>query len=158
MNTVAWRIVHRRFAEIAFTGEGARRFGGRWNSPGRPVVYTAQSQALAALEILVHLDSERLLRHYLAIPVTIAPHLIEHLSPSYLPKNWRAYPAPRSTHAIGDAWLARASSPVLQVPSVVIPSESNFLLNPAHPHFRKLRLGSPVPFLFDPRLPSARHS
>jgi RES domain-containing protein len=152
MNAVAWRIVHRKFAKIAFSGEGARLLGGRWNSPGRPVIYTAQSQALAALEILVHLDSEKLLRHYLAIPVTIPPHLIERLSPHFLPKNWRAYPAPRSTHAIGDAWLASANSPVLQVPSVVIPSESNFLLNPAHPHFFKLRIGKPVPFLFDPRL------
>lgn len=152
MNIVAWRIVQRRFAKIAFTGEGARRFGGRWNSPGHPVIYTAESQALAALEILVHLDSEKLLRHYFAIPVTIPPQLIERLSPSSLPKNWRAYPVPRSTRAIGDTWLARATSPVLQVPSVVIPSESNFLLNPAHPHFRKLRPGKPVPFLFDSRL------
>jgi RES domain-containing protein len=152
MNTVAWRIVLRRFVKSAFTGEGARLFGGRWNSAGRSVVYTAQSQALAALEILVHLDSEKLLRHYLAIPLTIPPHLIEHLSLSSLPRNWRAYPAPRSTHAIGDSWLARATSPVLQVPSVVIPSESNFLLNPAHPQFPKLRRGKPVPFLFDPRL------
>lgn len=152
MNIVAWRIVHRRFAKIAFTGEGARHFGGRWNSPGRHVVYTAQSQSLAALEILVHLDSEKLLRHYLAIPVTIPPHLIERLSLSSLPENWRAYPAPRSVRAIGDAWLGRSSSPVLQVPSVVIPSEFNFLLNPAHPRFPKLRLGKPVPFLFDPRL------
>ncbi len=156
MNAVAWRIVHRSFAKIAFSGEGARLFGGRWNSPGRPVIYAAQSQALAALEILVHLDSEKLLRRYLAIPVTIPPHLIERLSPSSLLKNWRVYPAPRSTHAIGDDWLARAASPVLQVPSVVIPSESNFLLNPAHPHFSKLRLGKPAPFLFDPRLTGAR--
>ena len=152
MKTVVWRIVQRKFIKAAFTGEGARLFGGRWNSPGRAVVYTAQSQALAALEILVHLDSEKLLRHYLAIPVTIPLHLIEHLSSSTLPKNWRAYPAPRGTHAIGDAWLARAPSPVLQVPSVVIPFESNFLLNPAHPHFSKLRMGKPIPFHFDPRL------
>jgi RES domain-containing protein len=152
MNSVVWRIVHRRFAKIAFAGEGARLFGGRWNSPGRPVIYAAQSQALAALEILVHLDSEKLLRHYLAIPVTVPPHVIERFSLSSLPKNWRAYPAPRSTRAIGDAWLARAASLVLQVPSVVIPSEFNFLLNPAHPRFPKLRLGKSVPFLFDPRL------
>ena len=156
MSTVAWRIVHRRFAKIAFTGAGARLFGGRWNSPGRPVVYAAQSQALAALEILVHLDFEKLLRHYLAIPVTIPSHLIEHLFPTSFPKNWRACPAPRGTRAIGDAWLARGASPVLQVPSVVIPSESNFLLNPAHPHFSKLRPGKPVPFLFDPRLTGTR--
>jgi RES domain-containing protein len=152
MKTVVWRIVQRKFFKAAFTGEGARLFGGRWNSSGRAVIYTAQSQALAALELLVHLDSEKLLRHYFAIPVTIPPHLIERLSSSTLPKNWRAYPAPRSTRAIGDAWLTRATSPVLQVPSVVIPSESNFLLNPVHPQFSKLRIGSPAPFLFDPRL------
>lgn len=154
--TVVWRIVQRKFIKTAFTGEGARLFGGRWNSPGRAVIYTAQSQALAALELLVHLDSEKLLRHYLAIPVTVPPHLIERLLPSSLPKNWRAYPAPVSTRAIGDAWLARAASPVLQVPSVVIPSESNFLLNPAHPRFSKLRIGNAIPFHFDPRLPRAR--
>jgi RES domain-containing protein len=152
MKTVVWRIVQRKFIKAAFTGEGARLFGGRWNSPGRAVIYTAQSQALAALELLVHLDSEKLLRHYLAIPVTIPPHLIERLSPSSLPKNWRVYPAPHSTRSIGDAWVARAASPVLQVPSVVIPSESNFLLNPAHPQFSRLRIGNPLPFLFDPRL------
>jgi RES domain-containing protein len=152
MKTVVWRIVQRKFIKTAFAGEGARLFGGRWNSPGRAVIYTAQSQALAALEILVHLDSEKLLRHYLAIPVTIPPHLIERLSPSSLPKNWRVYPAPDSTRTIGDAWVARATLPVLQVPSVVIPSESNFLLNTAHRQFSKLRIGDPVPFLFDPRL------
>jgi RES domain-containing protein len=152
MKTVVWRIVQRKFIKTAFTGEGARLFGGRWNSPGRAVFYATQSQALAALEILVHLDSEKLLRHYLAIPVTIPQHLIERISPSSLPKNWRAYPAPHSTRAIGDAWLARAASPVLQVPSVVIPSESNLLLNPAHPLFSKLRIGKPIPFHFDPRL------
>jgi RES domain-containing protein len=152
MKTVVWRIVQRKFVKTAFTGEGARLFGGRWNTPDRAVIYTAQSQALAALEILVHLDSEELLRHYLAIPVTIPPHLIERLSPSSLPKNWRAYPAPHGTRAIGDAWLARAAAAVLQVPSVVIPSESNFLLNPTHAQFTKLRIGKPVPFLFDARL------
>jgi RES domain-containing protein len=156
MNTVAWRIVQRRFAKTAFTGEGARLFGGRWSSAGCPVIYTAQSQALAALEVLVHLDSERLLQHYLAIPVTIPRHLIERLAPSAIPKNWRAYPAPRSTRAIGDTWLARAALPVLQVPSVVIPSEYNFLLNPAHPHFSRLRTGKPVRFPFDTRLKAVR--
>jgi len=152
MKTVVWRIIQRKFLKTAFTGEGARLYGGRWNSRGNAVIYTAQSQALAALEILVHLDSEKILQHYLAIPVSIPPDLIERLSPSALPKSWRAYPAPRSTRVIGDAWLARSSSPVLEVPSVVIPSESNFLLSPAHPQFSKLRIGKPLLFQFDPRL------
>lgn len=152
MSLVAWRIVQHKFVKAAFSGDGARRFGGRWNSPGRAVVYTAQSQSLAALEILVHVDSEELLQLYVAIPVTIPEHLFTQVRLSALPKNWRAYPAPRSTRAIGDAWLAQASSPVLQIPSVVIPFESNFLLNPAHREFSKLRIGKPVPFHFDPRL------
>lgn len=152
MKTVVWRIVQRKLIKMAFTGEGARLYGGRWNSPGHPVIYTAQSQALAALEILVHLDSEKLLRDYVAFPVTIPAHCIEGLSQSSLPKDWRVYPAPRSTRAIGDAWLDRAATPALQVPSVVIPSESNFLLNPAHSQFYKLRIGKPQRFQFDPRL------
>jgi RES domain-containing protein len=152
MNLVVWRIVQRRFAKFAFSGEGARRFGGRWNSPGHRAIYTAQSQSLAALEMLVHLASELLLQNYLAIPVTIPDRLIQRLPSSALPKNWRTYPAPPSTRAIGDAWLIAATSPVLQLPSVVIPSESNFLLNPAHPHFPKLRIGKSIRFQFDPRL------
>lgn len=152
MSVVAWRIIRRKFVKAAFSGEGARRFGGRWNSPGRAAVYTAQSQALAALEILVHLDSEELLQNYVAIPVTIPERLITQVHLSALPKNWRAYPASRATRAIGDAWLTQAASPVLQVPSTIIPSESNFLLNPAHRQFPKIRIGKPVRFHFDPRL------
>jgi RES domain-containing protein len=152
MSVVAWRIVQKRFVKTAFAGEGARRFGGRWNSPGRAVIYTAESQALAALEMLVHLDSEKPLQHYVAIPVTIAEQFISKVRVSELPKNWRAYPASRTTRSIGDEWLAQGKSPVLQVPSTVIPSESNFLLNPAHRQFRKLRVGKPRPFQFDRRL------
>jgi RES domain-containing protein len=152
VSVVAWRIVQRKFVNAAFSGDGARRFGGRWNSRGRAVIYTAQSQALAALEILVHLDSEELLQNYFAIPVTIPERLVIRVRLSALPKNWRAYPASRATRSIGDAWLARADSPVLCVPSTIIPSESNFLLNPAHRHFPRLRIGKPDPFHFDPRL------
>jgi len=156
MKVVAWRIVQRRFGKNAFTGEGARRFGGRWNSPGRSVVYAAGSQSLAALEMLVHLDSETLLQNYLAIPVTIPERLIREVHLSDLPKNWRAYPAPSTTCAIGDEWIARGDSPVLQVPSIVIPTEPNFLLNPAHKQFPKLRIGTPRSFRFDRRLLSSR--
>lgn len=152
MKVVAWRIVQRRFAKDAFTGEGARRFGGRWNSPGRAVVYTAQSLALAVLEILVHIDSEKLLENYVAIPATIDEHLIVSIHESHLPNNWRAYPTARATQAIGDEWLAQGNSPVLRVPSAVIPEEFNFLINSSHKDFRKLRIGRPRRFRFDARL------
>jgi RES domain-containing protein len=149
---VSWRIVQRRFAKDAFTGEGARRFGGRWNSPGRAVVYTAQSLALAVLEILVHVDSEKLLENYVAIPANMDERLIVSIRESRLPNNWRAYPAGRATQAIGDEWLAQGDSLVLRVPSAIIPEESNFLINPSHEDFQKLRIGKPRRFHLDPRL------
>lgn len=152
MNVVAWRIIQRKFVKLAFSGEGARRFGGRWNSPGFSVVYTAQSLALAALEILVHVDSDKLLQEYVAIPVTIGPQLITHVDASLLPNNWRAYPASKLTRTIGDAWVSQGVLPVLQVPSAVISAESNFLLNPSHKDFEKLRIGKAERFRFDPRL------
>ncbi len=152
MSLYAWRIVQRRLARHAFTGDGARFYGGRWNSPGFSVVYTAQSQSLAALELLVHFDSETLLQRYVAIPITIPPNLLTRLEFAKLPNNWRAYPSTKATRLLGDRWLLEEESAVLQVPSAVIPSESNFLLNPAHPDFHKLSLGKPIPFTFDSRL------
>jgi RES domain-containing protein len=149
---VAWRIVQRRLAKHAFTGEGARRYGGRWNSAGLAVIYTAQSQSLAALEILVHVDSENLLFDYVAIPVRIEENLVTRIDALKLPRNWRAYPATKATRALGDAWIVEQESVVLQVPSAVIPTENNFLINPAHPDFRKLVPGKPIPFKFDSRL------
>jgi len=150
VSVVAWRIIQRKFATLAFTGKGARLFGGRWNSPGHAVVYTAQSLALAALEILVHVDSDKLLQNYVAIPVIIGPQLITQVEESELPNNWRAYPASNAPRSIGDAWISRAILPVLRAPSAVIPAEYNFLLNPSHKDFEKLRIGKPQRFRFEP--------
>ncbi len=152
MNVVAWRIVKRKFARYAFTGEGARRFGGRWNSPGIPVVYTAQSQALAALEILVNMESAELLEHYVVIEVVINSSLIAKVETSTLPRNWRSDPPPAKVRQFGDRWIVRGDSAVLQVPSSVIPAESNFLINPRHSDFHKIRIGKPMTFKFDLRL------
>ena len=152
MSVGAWRIVKRKYAKNAFTGEGARRFGGRWNSPGVPMVYTAQSQSLAALELLVNVASSELLRHYVVIEVAIDESLIISLDVSDLPRNWRADPPPRKVRAIGDAWIAKATSAVMRVPSSVIPAEDNFLLNPRHPDFNQIHIGKPVAFRFDQRL------
>jgi RES domain-containing protein len=148
----AWRIVKRKLAAQAFTGEGARIYGGRWNSPGIRVVYTSQSRALAALEILVHLESEEVLEHYVMIEVRFDLELVTAVETSELPTDWQAEPAPLSLQSIGDAWVTATTSAVLQVPSAIIPGENNFLLNPAHPDFSKLAFGMPAPFPFDPRL------
>ena len=130
MTVTAWRIAKQRHAKTAFTGEGARLFGGRWNSPGTAVIYTAQSQSLAALEMLVHLESSNLLPNYIMIEVGIDDTLIVSIELSQLPKNWRADPPPAKVRAIGDAWVADRTSAVLRVPSALVPDEHNFLLNP----------------------------
>jgi RES domain-containing protein len=152
LNFTAWRVVKRKFRRVAFTGEGARRYGGRWNSKGVAVVYVAQSQSLAALEMLAHLDSANLLRYYVAIPVSFDSRLVTEVGVSSLPKNWKNYPAPGSLRAIGDAWVSSGKSAVLRVPSVLVPSESNFLLNPRHPEYENLVIGELLRFSFDPRL------
>jgi RES domain-containing protein len=140
LSITAWRIVKQKHTRVAFTGDGARRYGGRWNSRGVSVVYLAQSQSLAALEMLVHLDSGELLNYYAAIPVDFDERLVSDVDFSSFPKNWKAYPAPKRLQTIGDAWVYRGKSVVLRIPSVIVPSESNFLLNPAHPDFDKLAI------------------
>jgi len=148
----AWRITKRKHARNAFTGEGAREFGGRWNNPGTAIVYTAQSQSLAALEMLAHLDSSELLRKYVLIGVEFDQSLISAVGPAALPRNWRSDPAPPEIRSIGDNWVLSGSSTILQVPSALVPAENNFLLNPAHQDFARLRFGKALAFLFDPRL------
>ena len=152
MKITAWRIVKAKFAARAFDGEGARRFGGRWNNRGTALVYTAGSQALAVLEMLVHLEASELLRHYRLIPVTFDQHVVNVLDRKVLPANWRRRPLPASVRAIGDDWIASTKSVVLRVPSVIVPDENNYLINVSHPQFGRLVIGSPRPFRFDPRL------
>jgi len=148
----AWRIVKPHRVADAFSGEGARLYGGRWNSIGSSVVYAAESKALAALEILVHMDDDCLMDEYLCIPIRLDTRLARHLDMKSLPENWRKMPPSTSTQSLGDAWAAESLSAVLVVPSVLIPGESNYLFNPRHPNFGKLRIGAPEPFEFDPRL------
>jgi len=149
MKLRAWRIVKAKHAATAFSGEGARLYGGRWNSPGVSLVYTSGTKALAALESLVHLNPPVIFK-YAAIPIEFDTALVEKVTA--LPADWNDMPAPPSTRAIGDLWAKQARSAVLELPSVIIPGESNFLLNPTHPDFKKIVIGKPEPFSFDPRL------
>lgn len=152
MKITAWRITKRKNAKTAFTGEGARLFGGRWNSPGTPIVYLAESQSLAALEMLVHLGSPELLDHYVVFEIGFGENLAVVVDVPALPRNWRSSPAPASIRAIGDDWARDAKSVVLRVPSALIPGENIYLVNPNHPDFSKVEIGKPSPFEFDPRL------
>jgi len=141
-----WRLVKEKYTDTAFSGEGAQRGGGRFNSPGRPVVYTSESLALAELEILVHLPTSRLLASYVAFRARLPDEAIETLDRAALPSNWRESPVSRSVQAVGDAWLQSESSLALRVPSAVVPAEDNVLINPNQPGFEEMTIEGP----FDP--------
>jgi RES domain-containing protein len=117
------------------------------------VIYTSASLALAALELFVHIDVDLLPNDLVAIAAEIPESLaVETVNPANLPKNWRRYPAPESLKDIGTAWAVKGTSSVLAVPSVIIPEEQNYLLNPAHRDFKQVRLRRSIPFHFDPRM------
>ena len=147
----AWRIVREEHGSAAFDGEGAWRFGGRWNSRGTRMIYTSGTLSLAALETLVHLNPPVAFK-YVAIPVEFDEALLETFATSDLPADWNEEPPPPSTAEIGDRWVKESRSAVLELPSVIIPAEPNYLLNPAHSEFKRIRIGKPVRFSFDPRL------
>jgi RES domain-containing protein len=151
--TRIWRLTPRRHLRRALTGEGARRFGGRWNSPGHPVVYTSATLSLASLETLVHLGGLDLPPDLMAIPCDLPDGLrITVVEENDLPRNWRRYPAPERLRRIGDEWLRKGITAVLSVPSAVVPPERNYLLHPGHPEMERIDVGRAFAFRFDPRL------
>lgn len=149
-----WRVVKRRHAASAFDGKAAQRFGGRWNSPGGRAVYASATKSLAVLEVLVHLDVGRLLPRYVAFTFDVDAELVENLATARLPRYWRTPHGLLATQQIGDEWLAAGRALALAVPSAIVPEESNYVLNPAHPAFGRLRFGPSIPLLLDPRLVS----
>lgn len=140
-----YRLARAPFA--ALDGEGARLYGGRWNSPGRPLVYTAASPSLAVLEILVHLD----------LPPELTPsdyRLLTIEVPDDLPTE-RLEAVPRDPVACqdaGDAFLRAGADAALSVPSVIVPQERNLLINPLHPRAAAVRTVRNDPFAIDARL------
>lgn len=148
-----YRLVKPKYQSSAFDGEGAKKYGGRWNSQGQSMVYASDSIALCALELLVHLGQSEILNSYMLCRASIDDHNLMHLAAQDLPDNWRADPAPLSTAEIGNEWLQSGASPGLLVPSCIIPEQHNILLNPNHKDFQAM-LATVVctPFEFDGRL------
>jgi RES domain-containing protein len=139
----------------AFTGDGARLGGGRWNHTGTPVVYVSESLSLAALELYVHFTRKdiKLSKSLYAIPVDIPDSLkIAEVSIKDLHQDWRVSPPSDSTKGIGTDWSQKGTSAVLRVPSAVIPEEYNLVLNPKHADFKKIKIGKPQPFTLDKRV------
>lgn len=148
----AFRIVKKRHALTAFSGEGARGYGGRWNLPGVPVVYAAQTRALAALESLAHYAGAERRIAFVIYEVQVPDALVMRLPLERLARDWRNEEPSASTQQIGSEWQRGGESVALLVPSALIPQESCLLLNPEHPHTDRVTIGWPEPFEFDSRL------
>jgi RES domain-containing protein len=149
---VGWRIVKQKHARGAFSGEGARVFGGRWNSAGVPVVYCSEHLSLAALETLVHIRPVAMRENFRAYRIRFDDDLLISIALKKLAKGWDAQPPTATSRKIGDDWVKSGRSAVLSLPSVLIPLERILLLNPAHPDFRKIEIKDMETFLLDPRL------
>jgi RES domain-containing protein len=147
----AWRIT--RALHRTLEGEGARRIGGRWNSPGVAVVFTAAHLSLAALEYLDHIEIDDAPDDLVALGIDVPEDAGErHLTAAKLPANWQTTLHSEECRAIGDAWAEGRESLLLRVPSVVIPDEDNLIINAAHPRAAEVRIVSERPFSYDPRL------
>jgi len=148
-----WRICNARHASSAFSGEGARRFSGRWNPAGVPMVYAATSLALASVEVFVHLEPQDIPEGLVSIEAELAGDVAscERIEVSQLPADWR-----RERHPLlmemGAEWARSKRSLALLVPSVAVVREWNVLVNPEHPDAGKITLSKPEAFRFDERM------
>lgn len=147
-----WRICRHRYAAEAASGEGAYRYGGRWNSHGVRVVYASTSLALAAIETFANLEPRLQPEDLVSIEGEVPDVLeIERLSLESLPPHWHRS-RDESLARFGDEWIRARRTVALLVPAATIPGEWNVLLNPAHAQFSKVKFDSPRPFEFDVRM------
>jgi RES domain-containing protein len=146
----AYRIVNLKWRPSAFDGAGARLHGGRWNHPGHPCVYLASSRALAALELLVHLTPKTKCVRFSFLELNLGSLSIEKIAT--LPRGWDETLPSGATREAGTEWLRSKRSAILQVPSVLIQEEPNYLLNPSHPECENVFPIAARDFFFDPRL------
>ena len=150
--TRVYRILRKRYAKTPFDGEGAFRFGGRWSSPGTRLVYTSERLSLAMIEYYIHIDSDDsppdLVAATADVPKTVSRTKI---AISRLRPDWRESPAPPHLAAVGDSFVAKGKTAILIVPSVLCPPESNWLINPQHPDFLRVRINRSAAFYYDRR-------
>ncbi|NPU92126.1 MAG: RES family NAD+ phosphorylase [Gammaproteobacteria bacterium] len=150
-----WRVCSSTFANTThqmMSGEGAFLGGGRWNSRGIRVVYLGSTLSLATLEVLVHLQKPTVLASYSRLEVFFNEDDVMSIDQSAFPSNWSASTVNSPVQYVGDDWVKRQASLVLEVPSAVTPGEKNYLVNVEHPRFSNLKYGNIEAFNFDDRL------
>lgn len=147
-----WRICRKPFSRSPLDGRGGLIVAGRWHTPRRLVAYASESLALASLEVLVHCDHDLLPSDLVAVEVEVPAKLkIGEIKLNDLPRNWRKHPAPRRLQELGNEWLDAGRTAILRVPSALVPTESNYLVNPLHPAFSELHVVRRIKFSFDDR-------
>jgi RES domain-containing protein len=150
--TRVYRILRRQFSKKPLDGEGAYRFAGRWSSAGVRLAYTAEYLSLAMIEYFVHIDAadapQDLVVVAADVPASVSRVVV---GEKQLPVHWRRGPAPPELAAIGDSFVSGGRAAILIVPSVLAPAESNWLVNPRHPEFSKIRVQRPEQFRYDAR-------
>lgn len=146
-----WRLVKSEHVHTAFTGEGARLFGGRWNEVGTLMVYTSGSLSLSTLELFVNLDaSPPSTMNLMSIEALIPKEII--IEAKDIPKEWNSIPVESASQNLGSQWVIENKSAVLKVPSAIIPNEYNYLLNPNHKDFQKIKIKDAEAFSIDNRM------
>ncbi|MCC5941364.1 MAG: RES family NAD+ phosphorylase [Balneolaceae bacterium] len=147
-----WRICHKKFIKSAFSGEGARLFGGRFNSEGKAAVYTAGSHSLALLETLVRTKNRDYFQECAVFKAEIPEHSIYKPGLNELPEGWNDLPHGMKSQQFGDEWLTSGLHLAMRLPSVVVPVEYNVVLNPQHPDFPHIKITETEGIPFDSRL------
>lgn len=150
-----FRIEREKYLNTTLSGVGASITRGfRWNSLNTRMVYTAESRALATLEVAVHLDLSQDLpddRYYVEIEIPDKITILE-IDRINLPPNWNAHPPQIHTQIIGDEFVRNNQAAVLKVPSSIVPDEFNYLINPLHPDIAKIKVVKSERMRFDGRL------
>lgn len=149
---IVYRITGKKYAGD-LSGTGAAIYGGRWNKKGTPVLYTGESKEITLLETIVH-TPPMLVPDLDILTLEIPDNSITEIKPEALPKNWTAYPAPSILAKIGEEWVKEGKTMALKVPSCVIHSARNYILNCRHPDYKKMKLIAHKAFHFDSRLKS----
>ena len=148
-----WRLSQADRVKDSLSGEGGVHASGRWHHRGTRIVYASATLSLAALEVLVHVSRAAAPSDLVAVELDIPERVVvERVTPSRLPAGWDTHPAPPTVQDFGTTWAASRRSPVLEIPSAIIPHERNYLLNPEHPRFTRIRIVGRTPFSFDARL------
>ncbi|MGB7784572.1 MAG: RES family NAD+ phosphorylase [Salinimicrobium sp.] len=147
-----YRLSRKKYAE-ELSGKGAAIVGGRWNSRGTQIIYTAESRALALAEVAVHLTVATLPEDFMMVEIELPDEIeIADLDTEQLPKRWNVFPYNLATQEFGDEFVRTAEKAVLRVPSAVVPGDFNYLINPKHADFSRIKISKTEAFPLDNRL------